>query len=156
LIAEQDPARYGRAAARWDGRFVVECGVGLEDATLALVALASIPWSNAAIAVLVELGTRYRVPNIESALRRFRTASSSRIPRVVPVLATMCLLTGLVSRTGRCGACNTRHTEPWDSGAPTPAKRRMVRAHLREPSADYVGRTDDRHERPRSHVAETV
>jgi hypothetical protein len=70
LIAEQDPPRYGRAAARWYGRFVVECGVDLEDARLALVALASIPWSNAAIAVLVELGSRYRVANIESALRR--------------------------------------------------------------------------------------
>jgi hypothetical protein len=53
---------------------LLECGVGLEDATLTLVALASIPWSNAAIAVLAELGTRYRVPNMEGALYGGRTA----------------------------------------------------------------------------------
>jgi hypothetical protein len=78
LIAEQDPPRYGRAAARWHGRFVLEHNVGLEDAILALVALASIRSSSAAIEVLAELGTRYRVANIEGALRRFRPAQFPR------------------------------------------------------------------------------
>jgi hypothetical protein len=72
LIAEFDPDRYGRAAARWHGRFVVECGVSLEDATLALAALTSIGSSEAALNVLAELGARYRVANIGAALRRFR------------------------------------------------------------------------------------
>jgi len=69
LIAEQDPPRYGRAAARWHGRFVVECGVDSEDAELALAALASIGTTHAAIAVFAELGSRYRVPNIGAVLR---------------------------------------------------------------------------------------
>jgi hypothetical protein len=72
LIAEEDPARYGRAAARWHGRFVIEHRVGLEDATLALAALTAIRWNRAAIDVIAELGSRYRVANIEAALRRFR------------------------------------------------------------------------------------
>src|SRR6187431_2160334 len=59
LIAEQDPARYGRAAARWHGRFVVECGVDLEDARLAIEAIAAIRTTRAAGAVLAELGSRY-------------------------------------------------------------------------------------------------
>jgi hypothetical protein len=77
LIAEFDPDRYGRAAARWHGRFVVEPGASLEDATLALAALTSIRSSPAAVDVLAELGARYRVGKMEAALRRFRTASSS-------------------------------------------------------------------------------
>jgi hypothetical protein len=77
LIAEFDPDRYSRAAARWHGRFVVECGVSLEDATLALAALTSIGSSDAALNVLAELAARYRVANIGAALRRFRIASNS-------------------------------------------------------------------------------
>lgn len=72
LIADQDPARYGRAAARWHGRFVTEHRVGLEDATLALAALTAIRWNRAAVDVLAELGTRYRVANIDATLRRSR------------------------------------------------------------------------------------
>jgi hypothetical protein len=72
LIAVEDPARYSRAAARWHGRFVVECGLSLEDDSLALAALSAVRFSPAALQLLAELGTRYRVPNIESAVRRFR------------------------------------------------------------------------------------
>jgi hypothetical protein len=77
LIAEEDPPRFERAAARWHGRFVLECGVGLEDARLALAALASVRTSNAALAVLAELATRYRVADIDGVLRRFRPTSYS-------------------------------------------------------------------------------
>jgi hypothetical protein len=77
LIAEFDPARYGRAAARWHGRFVVECGVSFEDATLVLAALATICSSPTAVDVLSQVGARYRVTNLEGALRRFRAASRS-------------------------------------------------------------------------------
>lgn len=77
LIASEDPRRYSRAAARWHGRFVVECGLTLEDAALALAALSAVRFSPAALEMLAELGTRYRVANIESALRRCRAASRS-------------------------------------------------------------------------------
>jgi hypothetical protein len=77
LIAEQDPPRYGRAAARWHGRFVLECGVGLEEARLALAAFASMRTNCAAVDVLAELGTRYRVANLEGTLRRVRAAARS-------------------------------------------------------------------------------
>jgi hypothetical protein len=72
LIAVEDPPRYSRAAARWHGRFVVECGLSLEDDALALAALTSVRFSPAAVEMLAELGSRYRVPNIEGALRRLR------------------------------------------------------------------------------------
>jgi hypothetical protein len=77
LIAVEDPARYGRAAARWHGRFVVECGLTLEDDALALAALCSTRFGAAAMEMLAELGARYRVANIEGTLRRFRTDSRS-------------------------------------------------------------------------------
>jgi hypothetical protein len=75
LIAVEDPARYSRAAARWHGRFVVECGLSLEDDALALAALSAVRFSSAALVVLAELGSRYRIANIEGALRRFRATS---------------------------------------------------------------------------------
>jgi hypothetical protein len=78
LIALEDPPRYSRAAARWHGRFVVECGLNLEDDALALAALSAIRFNPAAFEMLAELGMRYRVTNIEGTLRRFRTASRSR------------------------------------------------------------------------------
>jgi hypothetical protein len=78
LIAVEEPARYSRAAARWHGRFVVECGLGLEDDALALAALSAVRFSPAALDLLEELGTRYRVANVEGALRAFRAVSSHR------------------------------------------------------------------------------
>ena len=77
LIAVEDPARYSRAAARWHGRFVVECGLSLEDDALALAALSALRLSTAAVEMLAELGSRYRVANIEGVLRCFRAASNS-------------------------------------------------------------------------------
>ena len=78
LIAVEDPPRYSRAAARWHGRFVVECGLSLEDDALALAALSAVRFSPAALELLEELGTRYRVANVEGALRPFRAVSSHR------------------------------------------------------------------------------
>ena len=60
LIAAEDPPRYSRAAARWHGRFVVECGLSLEDDALALAALSSVRFSPAAVEMLAELGARWR------------------------------------------------------------------------------------------------
>jgi hypothetical protein len=55
---------------------VVECGLSLQDDAVAIAALSSIRFSPAALEMLVELGGRYRVANIEGTLRR-RAASSS-------------------------------------------------------------------------------
>jgi hypothetical protein len=43
---------------------VVECGLGLEDAALALSALSAVRFSSAALEVLAELEDRYRVANM--------------------------------------------------------------------------------------------
>lgn len=64
-------------------RFVVECRVDLEDARLAIEALAAIRTTRAAAAVLAELGSRC-VPNIEGVLRRFREATSAAQRQAVP------------------------------------------------------------------------
>ncbi len=66
----------------WHGRFVVECGLSLEDDALALAALSAVRFSPAAVEMLAELGTRYRVANIEGAMRRFR--ADSRLSKVEP------------------------------------------------------------------------
>jgi hypothetical protein len=43
LIAREQPARLGRAAVRWHGRFELETpGIGLSESQLALAALASL------------------------------------------------------------------------------------------------------------------
>jgi len=78
LIAVEDPARYSRAAARWHGRFVIDCGLSLEDDALALAALSAVRFSPAALELLEELGTRYRVADVEGALRPFRAVSGHR------------------------------------------------------------------------------
>jgi hypothetical protein len=55
LLIAVEP-RYSRAAARWHGRFVVECGLSLEDDALALAALSAVRFSPAALELLEELG----------------------------------------------------------------------------------------------------
>ena len=57
---------------------MVECGLSLEDDALALAALSAVRFSPAALELLEELGTRYRVANVEGALRPFRAVSSHR------------------------------------------------------------------------------
>ena len=60
LMAKDDPRRYGRAAARWHGRFAVEAkGLKLADSQLALAALASLPTdAEASLAVLERIAAR--------------------------------------------------------------------------------------------------
>jgi hypothetical protein len=51
LIAESDPERWPRAAARWHARFVQEArGIGLDEAALALSAVRALPGSHRALA----------------------------------------------------------------------------------------------------------
>ena len=51
LIAESDPDRWPRAAARWHARFVQEArGIGIDDAGLALEALRLLPGPHRALA----------------------------------------------------------------------------------------------------------
>ncbi len=68
LIAKEDPARYGRAAVRWHGRFALEAkGLELVDSQLALAALASLPHDEkAALAVLFRLGGRHGVSGLDA------------------------------------------------------------------------------------------
>ena len=70
LIAEADPARFGRAAARWHARFVLEAkGLDLEASRLLLNALAK-PGDAAARGTIAELARRYGVPGVERELWR--------------------------------------------------------------------------------------
>ena len=56
---------------------MIECRLSLEDDALALAALSAVRFSPAALEMLAELGSRYRVANIEGVLRRFWAASRS-------------------------------------------------------------------------------
>jgi hypothetical protein len=69
LIAKEDPARYGRAAVRWHGRFALETtGLELADSQLALAALGSLPTDvEGARAVLGRLGRSHRVPGFRGS-----------------------------------------------------------------------------------------
>ncbi len=70
LIAKDDPARYGRAAVRWDGRFVLEANrLELSESQLALAALASLPNDEkAALAVLLRIGGRHGVLGLNALI----------------------------------------------------------------------------------------
>jgi hypothetical protein len=72
LIAAEDPVRFDRAAARWHARFVLEAGrIGLGESHLALAAVAALPGPARlpAAETLRDLARRYRVANVDSALR---------------------------------------------------------------------------------------
>jgi hypothetical protein len=60
LIANDDPRRYGRAAARWAGRFALEAkGLDIAEPQLALAALAALPAdTDASLAVLERIAAR--------------------------------------------------------------------------------------------------
>jgi hypothetical protein len=58
-MASEEPARYGRAAVRWHGRFELEAkGLELVESQLALSALSALPADNDGIAMetLVRIG----------------------------------------------------------------------------------------------------
>jgi hypothetical protein len=71
LIAEQDPERFGRAAARWHARFALEARtLDLRESQLALAAIAAMGVGDTAgTQPLRDLGRRYRIPNLEAAFR---------------------------------------------------------------------------------------
>jgi hypothetical protein len=71
LLAEQDPERFQRDGARWHARFVLEAqGIALMESQLLLAAVAALPAGDKkAVAAIRELGRRYRVPNVEAAIR---------------------------------------------------------------------------------------
>jgi hypothetical protein len=69
LIAEQEPARFGRAAVRWHGRFELEAkSVELPESQLALAALAAIPHDGeGALALLARIGARRGLRGLDGA-----------------------------------------------------------------------------------------
>jgi hypothetical protein len=70
LIKEKAPGRFPRTAARWHARLVMDTAeIGLADSQLLLAALAALPDPRAAKAIS-ELCRRYRIANVEEALRR--------------------------------------------------------------------------------------
>jgi hypothetical protein len=70
LIAETDPARFGRAAARWHARFVLEAkGLDVVASRRLLNALAS-PTDAAARTTIAELARLHGVPGLERELYR--------------------------------------------------------------------------------------
>jgi hypothetical protein len=76
LIREKAPARFPRTAARWHARLVIDTPeIGLGDSQLLLAALAALP-DPRAMKVVSELCRRYRVANIDGALRQRRWAAA--------------------------------------------------------------------------------
>lgn len=73
LMAEQNPERFDRAAARWHARLVLETsGMGIAESQLALGAAASLLTSSRAegAETLRGLARRYRVASVDAALAR--------------------------------------------------------------------------------------
>ena len=71
LLADQDSARFDRAAPRWHARLVLAAErLCLADAQLALAAVAALPTAAHADAapILAALARRHRIPNLERAV----------------------------------------------------------------------------------------
>lgn len=73
VLADRDPARYGRAAARWVARFVAEApDVSLEETQLVAAALAALPASpELARPVLRELVRVRRLVTVQSVFEDY-------------------------------------------------------------------------------------
>jgi hypothetical protein len=73
VLADRDPARYRRAAARWLGQFAAEASdVSLEEAQLVAAALAALPASRQlALPVLRELVRLRRLVTVQSVFEDF-------------------------------------------------------------------------------------
>jgi len=73
LLVEQEQSGFSGPGTRWHARFVLEAqGIGLFESQLLLAAVATLPAGDRKpIAPIRELGRRYRVPNVEAALRDF-------------------------------------------------------------------------------------
>lgn len=73
LIAEVEPDRWPRAAARWHSRFVQEAsGIGIEEAGLALAAIAALqgPQGELAAQTLQRLAASYGLSAVVALLER--------------------------------------------------------------------------------------
>jgi hypothetical protein len=72
LLAEFDPDRWPRAAARWHARFVREAtGIGIDEAGLALAAVRALPGPHGELAAktLRELAQTYGLSAVVHSLR---------------------------------------------------------------------------------------
>ena len=75
LVRDREPARFGRAAAKWAGRWIVETpGVELEEAMLALAALGALGGGRTreAAHVLASLCDGRGQPRLGQELRRWQ------------------------------------------------------------------------------------
>jgi hypothetical protein len=75
LIAEAEPQRWPRAAARWHARFVLEAqGIGLDESALAFAAVAALAGKHRALAAqtLQQLARSRGLASIEDAIERAR------------------------------------------------------------------------------------
>lgn len=73
LIAQEDPDRWPRAAARWYARFVLEArGIGLDEAALALSAVRALPGPHEGVAAqtLRHLAGSYGVSSVVQSLAK--------------------------------------------------------------------------------------
>jgi hypothetical protein len=77
LLADQEPEKYDRAAARWHVRFLQEVpNVDLRENQAVLALLAAIPANRLAVAALAELLSRRRsCERITEALVRWSRAA---------------------------------------------------------------------------------
>jgi hypothetical protein len=77
LIAEVDPDRWPRAAARWHARFVQEAqGIGLDEAALALSAVRALPGPHGDVAAqtLRHLARSYGLVSVVQSLAKVATS----------------------------------------------------------------------------------
>ena len=74
LLASKEPHRYGRAAAKWQARFVIERGpVELGDCALLVALLAALPAQPTAAARGLEALFEHRSePKLSEAVRRWQ------------------------------------------------------------------------------------
>jgi len=73
LIAEAEPRRWPRAAARWHARFVLEAkGIGLDESALVLAAVAALPGKHRELAVqtLRHLAHSHGLASLDKVLER--------------------------------------------------------------------------------------
>jgi hypothetical protein len=75
LIAEAEPKRWPRAAARWHARFVLEAkGIGLDESALVLAALAALRGNHRQLAIqaLRDLARSHGLASLDDVLERAR------------------------------------------------------------------------------------
>jgi hypothetical protein len=81
LIADAEPQRWPRAAARWHARFVLEAkGIGLDESALAFTAVAALRGTHRQLAALTlqQLARSHGLRSLEGAIAR--AASEPAVP----------------------------------------------------------------------------